>query len=295
LGKIELRRQEDMKMLVALVALLALVGSAMAWDIDEQLTYTFSKSAFEQGGYLDVLPQIVGTQTGAYVKEPSAYCPPSDPCTLWGQVDNKLVAVTIDRLDDEGLNNPSMRSIEGQNFYAKLTQGGSASMSTSCKDTISTDPEISGSATAYQNLWVGGEFAETDATFDSRAIAGFVPSLANPTANVVITDTTAATATVDADKYGAGYFNTADMGVQVEADIEQNYVGSGWAEPKYSGGITMWAEFDGACDPGCANPIITKVSGEAHTSLFPADLNGGSVSDGSSYYWNGFQAKDVGW
>jgi hypothetical protein len=275
-----------MKLLVAILAVLALVGSAMAWDVNEELKYSLTKSAFEQGGYTDVLPQLVGTTSGAYVKEPSAYCPPAAPCYVWEQVDNKLVAVTIDRVDDTGTNNV-LGSIEGQNFYATLTQGGSASMSTSCKDTIDTNPEISGSATAYQNLWVGGEFAETDATFDSRAIAGFVPSLANPTANVVITDTTAATATVDADKYGAGYFNTADMGVQVEADIEQNYVGSGWAEPKYSGGITMWAEFDGACDPGCANPIITKVSGEAHTSLFPADLNGGSVSDGSSYYWSG--------
>jgi hypothetical protein len=283
-----------MKMLVALVALLALVGSAMAWDINEQLTYTFTKSAFEQGGYTDVLPQIEGAMSGAYFKEPSAYCPPTAPCTAMGQVDNKLVDVTIDRVDDTGTNN-ALGSIVGNNFYARLTQGGSASMSTSCKDTITTAPEISGSATAYQNLWVGGEFAETDATFDSQAVIGFVPALTNPTANQVVTDTYNAVATVDADKYGAGYFNTADMGVQVEADIQQNYVGSGWAEPTYSGGITMWANFDGACDPGCSNPIVTKVSGEARTSLFPPDLNGNQVASGSSYYWNGFQAKDVGW
>ena len=182
-----------MRLFVAILAVLALVGSAMAWDVNEELKYTLTKSAFEQGGYTDVLPQIVGTTSGAYVKEPSAYCPPTAPCTVWEQVDNNLVAVTIDRVDDTGTNN-ALGSIEGQNFYATLTQGGSASMSTSCKDTIDTNPEISGSATAYQNLWVGGEFAKTDATFDSRAITGFVPSLTNPTANVVITATTAATA-----------------------------------------------------------------------------------------------------
>ena len=37
-----------MKIIVTLVVLLALVGSAMAWDISDQLTYTEVKSGYQQ-------------------------------------------------------------------------------------------------------------------------------------------------------------------------------------------------------------------------------------------------------
>ncbi|MEM0498039.1 MAG: hypothetical protein QW781_00890 [Methanothrix sp.] len=282
-----------MKKVALLVAMLALVSSAMAWDINEQLEYKFVKNAYQQAGDDLVLPQIIGTQSGAYVLEPSAYCPPNTPCSVWGQVDNKLVDLTIDReqtaeyipeLGGTVPANPTY-SAEGNNFYARLTQGGTASMSTSSKDTITTTPEISGSATAYQNMWVGGEFAKTEASFDSRAIIGFKQGATpSPTENFVVTDTVAPVkATIDADKYGAGYFNTANMGVRVLADIQQNYVGSGWATPTYSGGIEMWANFAGACDPTCSNPIVTSVSGSAWTGLFPAT---NPNLDGSTYYWN---------
>jgi hypothetical protein len=299
LGKIELRRQEDMKMFVALVALLALVGSAMAWDITEDLQYTLVKSAFEQGDYTTVLPQIIGTTSGAYVKEPNVVYG-----DVWGQVDNTLGTVTVDRSNDWG--NPYYTA-DGNNFYTTLTQGGSASMAISAKDTISKDPEISGSASAFQNLWVGGEFAETTASFDSRAIIGFSDIQAagindiETAKHFVVTDVDEATASVDASAHGAGLFNTANMGVQVDADIEQNYVGSGWASPTYSGGITMWANFAGACDPYCANPIMTTVDGSAGTSIFPANIGDLAVADGANnygigdaYYWgNNFGTNPV--
>jgi hypothetical protein len=272
-----------MKMFVALVALLALVGSAMAWDISECLEYKLVKQSFEQGPTGDspyTLPQIVGTTSGAYVKEPNiAYG------DVWGQVDNTLISAEIDRSNDMG--NPAYTA-NNNNFYTTLTQGGKASMSISAQDTITTAPEIVGEATAYQNLWLGGEFAETRASFDSRAIIGFSDvSPASPTGNFVVTDTTNAWAEVDASDHGAGLFNTADMGVQVEADIEQNYVGSGWAEPTYSGGITMWSKFAGACDPNCSNPIETEVNGKAETALFPPEPSQlpGGLNEGSAYYW----------
>jgi hypothetical protein len=288
-----------MKMFVALVALLALVGSAMAWDITEDLQYTLTKSAFEQGDYTTVLPQIKGTTSGAYVKEPNVVYG-----EVWGQVDNKLVDVELDRSNDWG--NPYYTA-DKNNFYTTLTQGGSASMAISAKDTISKDPEISGSASAFQNLWVGGEFAKTTASFDSRAIIGFsdIPKAdynGYETSNhFVVTDVGAATASVDANKYGAGLFNTANMGVKVDADIEQNYVGSGWADPTYSGGITMWANFAGACDPGCANPILTSVNGVAGTSIFPANIVELGQNDGpnnygigdTTYWGTGFKTDPV--
>jgi hypothetical protein len=235
-----------MRLLVAILAVLALVGSAMAWDINENLQYTLTKKSFEQGptGTGDnpyTLPMIVGTTSGAYVKEPTVYG------NVWGQVDNTLVSADIDRSNDMG--NPAYNA-NNNNFYTTLTQGGSASMAISAQDTITTAPEIAGSASAYQNLMLGGEFAETRAAFDSRAIIGFSDvTSGTPTANFVATDVATATVEVDASDHGAGLFNTANMGVKVDADIVQNYVGSGWAEPTYSGGITMWSNFNGACDP----------------------------------------------
>jgi hypothetical protein len=272
-----------MKLFVALVALLALVGSAMAWDISENLEYKLVKQSFEQGPTGDTpytLPMIVGTTSGAYVKEPNVVYG-----DVWGQVDNTLISASIDRSNDMG--NPAYTA-DNNNFYTALTQGGNAKMSISAQDTITTAPEIVGSASAYQNLWVGGEFAETRASFDSRAIIGFSDvSPASPTGNFVATDVATATAEVDASDHGAGLFNTANMGVQVDADIEQNYVGSGWAEPTYSGGITMWAKFAGACDPNCSNPIETEVNGKAETGLFPPEPSQlpAGLGEGSAAYW----------
>ena len=286
-----------MKMFVALVALLALVGSAMAWDISDTLTYTNVKTGFEQGGYGNVLPQVIGTTSGAYVKEPNDLY-----ADMWAQVDNKLLTATLDRSNDQL--NPEYDA-DGNNFYTKLTQGGAATVSVSCKDTIDTAPEITGNANAYQNLWVGGEFAEAAATFDSRAIVGFsdIPASTDngpeTAQHFVVTDVKSASSSIDASAHGSGLFNTADMGVKVTADIQQNYVGSGWAEPTYSGGINMWASFAGACDPHCANPIMTSVSGTAGTSMFPA--NGVELTTNSPFtqsnvgdvaYWGSNFATD---
>jgi hypothetical protein len=279
-----------MKRMLVLLAAVALIGSAAAWDISENLQYTYTKSGFEQAGYDEVLPQIIGTTSGAYAVQPNVDFGDGWDANGWMQIDNTLVSADVDRTQT-GLVNPTY-SVEENNFYTQLTQGGSASMSMSAKDTETTDPEISGTATAYQNLWVGGEFDKATASFDSRAIVGFSDIDAatyigpnNPN-NFVATDVVSATATVDSDTKGAGYFNNANMGVQVDADIQQNYVGSGWADPTYSGGITMWSKFDGACDPNCANPIVTTVTGSAWTGLFPADADALNANNyGDSYYW----------
>jgi len=279
-----------MRLFVAILAVLALVGSAMAWDISDQLTYTNVKSGYQQAGSNYVLPQIIGTTSGAYVKEPAdAYG------QLWGQVDNKLLTATIDRTNT----NPA-EDATNADFYTKLTQGGSANVYTHSMNSLTTTPEIKGDATAYQNLWVGGQFSKTTASFDSRAIVGMsdIPAStvngAETSKHFVVTDLGANTATVDAKLHASGLFNEANMGAQVTADIEQNWKGTGWEEPTYSGGITMWANFNGACDPHCSNPVLTSVTGTAGTGLFPAngedlaeDSNGnwGSGSIGDSYYW----------
>lgn len=275
-----------MKAILALLAAVAMIGSAAAWDISEELQYTYTKTGYEQAGS-GIIDQFVGTTSGAYAEQPNTVYGEG-----WLKIDNTLVGVEIDREQGpNGLVNPAYTA-ENNNFYTQLTQGGDAKLSFSAQDTVAGGPEISGEASAYQNLWVGGEFARTSADFDSRAIVGFsdIPDDApteTDTRHFVVTDVISANAEIDADTYGAGYFNTANMGVKVDADIKQDYVGSGWAEPTYSGGITMWANFDGACDPHCSNPIETSVEGSAWTAIFPPDADqlAQGLGTGEEFYW----------
>jgi hypothetical protein len=275
-----------MKAILALLAAVAMIGSAAAWDICEELKYTYTKTGYEQAG-AGIIDQFINTTSGAYAEQPN-----TEYGAAWLKIDNTLLDVEIDREQGPGgLVNPSY-SAENNNFYTQLTQGGDAKLCFSAQDTVAGGPEISGEASAYQNLWVGGEFARTSAEFDSRAIVGFsdIPADAptqTDTKHFVVTDVISATSTIDADEYGAGYFNTANMGVKVDADIKQDYVGSGWAEPTYSGGITMWANFDGACDPHCSNPIITEVIGSAATAIFPPDDQqlAAGLGSGEVAYW----------
>jgi len=104
------------------------------------------------------------------------------------------------------------------------------------------------------------------------------------TNNWVVTDLAAGNkATVSTNFGNTAEFMEANLGAQVTADIEQDWKGSGWLEPTYSGGLTMWAGFNGACDPTCANPIMSTVSGSAATSIFPGIAGG---NNGANAYWN---------
>jgi len=281
-----------MKLLVAILAVLALVGSAMAWDITDSLKYTYTKNAYQQAGSDLVTPQIDDAKSGAYFVEPSAYG------SAIGKVDNQLTGVTMDRVVWQ-----PQADLTRADFYATLTQGGSATLATHSMNgaldpatglPLNNVPEISGKASAYQNLDVMGGFDQVAANFDSRAIIGTKGT--GPTNNWVATQLVQPAsgsymASVDAETHGSGEFMDAYMGASVSADIQQDYKGSGWLEPTYSGGINMWAGFTGGCDPHCANPIISTVSGSAATSLFPGDLAklqsnvGTGYTTGETAYW----------
>ena len=108
---------------------------------------------------------------------------------------------------------------------------------------------------------VGGQFSKATASFDSRAIVGMsdIPASnvngAKTSKHFVVTDLGANLATIDAKNHAAGLFDTANMGASVKSGIDQNWVGTGWDEPTYSGGIDMWANFAGACrNPRCQQP-----------------------------------------
>jgi len=122
--------------------------------------------------------------------------------------------------------------------------------------------------------------------------------------NFVITSLGSANnAEVDAVTHGGGLFNSANLGEQVTADVSQDWQTSCWNEPTYSGGIQMWANFNGASGADCSNPIMSEVKGTAYTSLFPSNaedfaetqgVTPGSYGIGDSAYWNN-AATSTGW
>lgn len=272
------KERYKMKLTVAILALLALVGSAMAWEVNDNLQYTYTKSAWQEAGDNMILDAFTGATSDASFFDPgSSYVPQSA-----AEITNTLTGATLDqtvRYPEADLSKNDVTMV--------LTQGGSAdvdlhSMISDAAAAVAyqqfgkTDtPEIVGSASAYQNLNVAGGFGQTTANFDSQATVGADSIWA-------ITDTKTAFASVDSDKYGGGTIESANMGVSIESDIAKSYDGTGWDSPEYSGGMTMWSNFV-ACDPTCANPIETSVSGSSWTSIFPGDTD--NPSWGGDSYW----------
>lgn len=263
-----------MKAILALLVAVAMIGSAAAWDISECINYKYTKNMYEQAGDEIILNQLEDAKSGAYFCEPSAFCSEypwetteDDDCYTRGFVTNQLVDVIVDRQ----INNPPT-NLENADMYVTLTQGGEACVYTHSINSETSVPEIRGTANAYQNLNLRGGFEMAQASFDSKAVVGMFGEADSPTSNWVVTQLLDENyARVDAETEGAGEFMHTDLGVKVKADMSQDFDGSNWMDAKYSGGIEMWAEFDDACDPNCANPIISTVTGSTVTAILPGD------------------------
>jgi hypothetical protein len=278
-----------MRLLVAILAVLALVGSAMAWELSDNLQYSYTKAAWQEAGSNLILDPFTGATSQASFFDPGST---TNPIPKSGaEVRNELKTVTLDqtvRYPDADLTYNDVSMV--------LTQGGSASVKlhSPISDAAAAlayqqfgkldTPEIMGTSSAYQNLNVAGGFGKVDAGFDSQAAVGADNLWA-------VTATKSATASVDSDKLGGGTIESANMGVSVESDILKSYDGTGWDTPEYSGGITMWANFV-ACDPGCSNPIVTTVNGQIATSAFPGNGPSGA-SWGGDQYWGGSGGSSI--
>jgi hypothetical protein len=303
-----------MKLLVAILAVLALVGSAMAWELSDELQYTYVKAGWQEAGDSFILPAMVGATSNAHFYDPCVEVDAAqtaaddyygtDPTKTGvipasaATVQNTLGSATVDRI----VYNPPA-DLTNTDFSAQLTQGGSAQVAlhSQIDDAAAKlayqnfgkvdTPEMMGTASAYQNLNVAGGFDRADASFDSAATVGVDSIFAHTIAvSSPIADTQsmmgdglpANLAYVDSGEMGGGVIESANLGEQVTADIVKSWPGTGWATPEYSGGIKMWADFT-ACDPGCSNPIEASVSGKSWTSIFP-----GTAQD--TYWGVGSQA-----
>jgi len=307
-----------MKLLVAILAVLALVGSAMAWELSDDLQYTYVKTAYQQAGDSFILPAIVGAESDAHFYNPCVeivkagtaadYYPGSGTGTIPGvtevipasaaEITNKLGSATVDRLVWY-----PQTDMTNADFSAQLTQGGSASVALHSQindqaaaikyalTKVADTPEMQGTANAYQNLALAGGFDEATASFDSAAAVGvdkiFARTFTTSSNYVAPSGTlTANSASVNSEAHGGGMIESANLGEQVTADIVKSFPGSGWATPEYSGGIKMWADFV-ACDPGCTNPVVASVNGQSWTAIFPG-VDSSSYGASSNGYWAPF-------
>jgi len=300
-----------MKLLVAILAVLALVGSAMAWELSDNLQYSYTKATWQEAGDDLILPAMIGATSNAHFYDPAVTAGratgtyhdtlPADTVVIpasGATVQNTLGPVNIDR----AVYYPSA-DLTHADFSAQLTQGGSAQVAlhSQIDDAAAKlayqnfgkvdTPEMMGTASAFQNLNVAGGFDRADASFDSAATVGVdsifahtiaVSSPIADTASMMGDGLPANQAYVDSGEMGGGVIESANLGEQVTADIVKSWPGTGWATPEYSGGIKMWADFT-ACDPGCSNPIEASVSGKSWTSIFP-----GTAQD--TYWGVGSQA-----
>jgi hypothetical protein len=295
-----------MKLLVAILAVLALVGSAMAWELSDDLSYQYVKSVWQEAGDNLVLGADIGATSNAHFYDPAVttgvtgtYPTGTTDGTTFlsgltkdtviipasaATVQNTLSSLSVDRI----INYPAA-DLTNADFGTTLTQGGSASvalhsMSNDYLDALMTKPstpEMQGTASAYQNLALAGGFDRATTSFNSLADVG-VDNLFT----VTQTGTTSApnSASVDSQTHGGGAIEGANLGEQVTAGIVKDYAGSGWKTPEYAGGIKMWADFT-ACDPTCANPVVSTVSGSSWTSIFPG--NTANPNWGGDSYWGG--------
>ena len=286
-----------MKIFVALVALLALVSSAMAWDFTDSLTYSYTKTGSQQAGDDIVLGVLNG--------HPSSGAQFYDPASTTGGVpaaasyiNNKLGDLTVAR-NSMYTGNGKYIDLTNANFAAQLTQGGSAYVATHAINdesinaltgkTTDTTPEMFGSAMAYQNLALAGGFGKAvEDNFKSTAAVGvdglFAITATGTTGGTGTNVNTPNSASVDAVAHGGGVIDSANLGESVTADVSKSFTNSAWQKAEYSGGIDMWANFV-AADPGCANPIISHVNGDAKTSLFPTSIDNLDSSFGGHQYW----------
>jgi len=295
-----------MKLLVAILAVLALVGSAMAWELTDQLTYTYTKSGYQQGGPqgaatdIDLIREaMVGATSDAHFYDPAVQVAGADVIPRSAAtIKNTLGVLDVDRVIEW-----PVQDLTYADFTATLTQGGTANVAvhSMINDAAAAEkyrltgvvdtPEMAGTATAFQNVKLAGGFDEATAKFDSAATVG-VDGIYGKTFIVSAPTTAAQTyhvlpasyASVNAETNGGGVIESANLGASVTSDIVKSWPGTGWATPEYSGGINMWANFV-ACDPGCTNPIAATVSGTSWTGIFPGNTALGNYGGNAGGYW----------
>lgn len=143
-----------MRLTIVVLAMLALVGSAMAWDESSVLTYSFKKTVSEQ----DAFTNMEGTTTGAGLYEPYV----GDKGSTQGKLVNTLVDVTP-TFSNYGTTGDT---------HQMLVQEGAVTINKAALSSEDTNPELSVDITKSQDYVFSGQFTGMSATFADQAQFG---------------------------------------------------------------------------------------------------------------------------
>ncbi|MBN1236594.1 MAG: hypothetical protein JW999_11205 [Methanotrichaceae archaeon] len=218
-----------MRILIAMVAFMTIIGMAGAWEETNYLSYQFNKVIDTQAGeHLDWLGDVYSSAdfydyngpygyTSAYVNN-YAQSVTATPLTYEGQ--------TVDTLD-------------------VLTQYGSAVVGAKSPD-LQTPADVMrfGTATAGQNMALSGLYSDAQFSGSNYACIYGYDSNWNSyfDAWTYNSDPTIKISAVDDDR-----FVEADMGSQATVGFEQLMAPGAYMT--LSGGFKAWGEFSGAYDP----------------------------------------------
>lgn len=253
-----------MKYVLMALALLALIGSAAAWDETIVAKYSLAKSTYAQNEWLD----LSGTASGVYFKEPT------DPTTgsASGIIENVVKSITPNFYD------PANPGVTEQT----LLQAGKITIVKEAQDSEDADPEVSILIEKSQDYLFSGQFYDPTKTetkngvtsvvstgpamsveFSDEAVAGvnYDPALEPEISSCgnfhVTQDTDSFVGTISVGPNGQLSEGAVGVSTWTGADVD------GWlGDIAMNGGISGYSEFFGATIPGGQNqPITTTITG----------------------------------
>ena len=254
--------EQKVKIVVSLLAVLAMIGIASAWDTTEQLQYAYQKTVDTQAGQnLDWLNKACSS---AEFSSPTAYG------TSNAYLSNSVLSLVAP------LQNINGNAPDTQN---SITQQGAAIFTTSAPNLENpTDSQFEGQASASTDMRLSGNYGgcpgrDVYAVFDQQAQIGnndmYVQGVSNGPVSSSndwpVGENAPSSVSIEAD---GGYIVVADLGQSTTVGYQQ--INDPGASTTMSGGSSMWAGFSGAygLDGAMPTDIETHVSSEASFGTF---------------------------
>lgn len=223
-----------MKAIALLVAVLALVGFAAAWDTQDTLQYQYTHAMYMQAGSPVDNNMFTGVSSTVQFSTPNPY-ETADSGLAKGTITNTLVGASTTTTPSEysGLTQPSQT--------ITLTQGGAVGLSTHALDSQDNKPEIEASLSKFQNLHFSGVYTDTSAQFTDSGNVGI--NCYNPySVNLYESASNAYGIGGDVQAFGNAKFTESDVGVASTSGLTSDLV---TGTKTLSGSSTAYSAFTG--------------------------------------------------
>ncbi len=228
-----------MKTIALLVAFLAMVGFAAAWDTSDTLQYQFTHAMYQQAGD----PTEGGFFSG--VTSQSSFSANNPYGTGEGQVVNKLNYATT----SQSYTYP-YGTLDQPSQTLTLTQGGSATLATHALDSQDSTPEVIAGLSKYQDLHFSGVYSDVQANFADEGNVGLACNPIRVNENAYQTQ--------NGEVYAPGAtFTEADVGVASTSGLTWDKVTD---QKTLSGSSQAFSSFTGGIAPAGTN--INTYSGD---------------------------------